>query len=501
MRNPAFDTAHAPLWTAQPTVARSALNDVLVVALLAMGGWLAAGDWLGALAAAVLWMIWRLLTVNGAPPVLFWAMSFEWLQVTIGMFYYGLTGRVLPTIQLSNYRPMVLIGLICVAALAVGLRLGIQSHRWAARAAERPPHAHILLTWRFLLTWFLAATALGGTLQQFAVQYPALIQPVFALTSLRLGLLFLILRRLMRPRFRTGPLVALLALETVLGFTGFFAGFKEPLMLALMALFEQFDRRRARHWIAVVLIVTVGIMAGVVWLGVRRTYRGDYAQYTSRTQRLERLVSLTAVWWNRNESAPLATVDQLVERIWAVYYPALAYAHVPAVVPHTNGALLEAAVLQAIEPRLLFPNKPDVPSDSEKVRKYSGIYVAGAESNTSIAFGYAAESYVDFGTPVMFLPVLVFGFLMGIAFSWFQTNIRYIELATALLTVVFWLSLYLFEKSWPFLIGQAGTRLLYLGAATWLVDRYLYARREDRDRASAMPGLRGPTYRFPGSAS
>ena len=35
-----------------------------------------------------------------------------------------------------------------------------------------------------------------------------------------------------------------------------------------------------------------------------------------------------------------------------------------------------------------------------------------------------------------YLPVLVFGFLMGIAFSWFQRNIRYVELATALLTVV-----------------------------------------------------------------
>ena len=31
--------------------------------------------------------------------------------------------------------------------------------------------------------------------------------------------------------------------------------------------------------------------------------------------------------------------------------------------------------------------------------------MAGAESNTSIAFGYFAESYIDFGLPVMYLPI------------------------------------------------------------------------------------------------
>ncbi|HVB36965.1 MAG TPA: hypothetical protein VND92_00440, partial [Vicinamibacterales bacterium] len=88
--------------------------------------------------------------------------------------------------------------------------------------------------------------------------------------------------------------------------------------------------------------------------------------------------------------------------------------------------------------------------------------------------------------------------LMGIAFSWFKRNIRYVELSLALLTVAFWLSLYLFEKSWPFLIGQAGTRLLYLGGVTWLVDRYLYARREARQEGATPAGLREPSYRVPG---
>jgi hypothetical protein len=52
------------------------------------------------------------------------------------------------------------------------------------------------------------------------------------------------------------------------------------------------------------------------------------------------------------------------------------------------------------------------------------VWVAGPESGTSIAFGYAAESYVDFGIPWMFLPVAAYGALMGVAYRWTSGVIR-----------------------------------------------------------------------------
>ena len=71
------------------------------------------------------------------------------------------------------------------------------------------------------------------------------------------------------------------------------------------------------------------------------------------------------------------------------------------------------ALVHIVTPRFLNPDKPDLISDSELVRKYAGAAVAGSESNTSIAFGNAAESYVDYGLPWMFVPIVIFGFLIG----------------------------------------------------------------------------------------
>ena len=79
---------------------------------------------------------------------------------------------------------------------------------------------------------------------------------------------------------------------------------------------------------------------------------------------------------------------------------------------------------------------------------FRGLRCAGAEQGTSIAFGYAAESYVDFGIPLMFLPPLAFGIFMGLAYRLAFRFIRTDELVIGFVTVTFWMSLFLFERSW-----------------------------------------------------
>jgi ABC-type proline/glycine betaine transport system permease subunit len=124
------------------------------------------------------------------------------------------------------------------------------------------------------------------------------------------------------------------------------------------------------------------------------------------------------------------------------------------------------------------------------VRKYSGIQVAGREHGTSIAFGYAAESYVDFGVPLMFLPPAIFGLLMGMAYAWFVRRIRYRELAVATVTVIFWLGLYLFERSTANMIGYAMSLIIYLGLPAVLLDKLLTAK--STPRRTVSPYLNQP---------
>ena len=115
-------------------------------------------------------------------------------------------------------------------------------------------------------------------------------------------------------------------------------------------------------------------------------------------------------------------------------------------------------------------------SDSEKVRNYSNVRVAGRESNTSIAFGYSAESYIDFGMPLMFLPVFCFGVFIGAMYALFRSIIWHRELFVAFGTVAFWLSAYLFERSWATMLGVTVGFMVYLGLPTVLLDRFLLVR-------------------------
>jgi hypothetical protein len=384
---------------------------------------------------------------------------------------------------------MVVIGLGCVVALAIGLRAGLQTPVRAtlsARQQVRQQPWQRKFRWTSLILLYVLATALVTTVQRFAWLIPGLTQGILALTYLRLVILLLIFRRLCQPRVRWAVISLLLAFEVLLGMTSYFAGFREPLLLATMAVLEAYHYRKRYNWITLGALIAVMAFLGMLWLGVRGSYRNEFYSEElreSRTARVERIGQLSSEWAGRGLDQLSTSMDDLVSRLWGVYYPALAVARVPMILPHEGGAILWRAVEHILTPRLLFPSEDGLPSDSEMVRRYSGVWVAGPESGTSIAFGYAAESYVDFGIPWMFLPVAAYGALMGVAYRWTSGVIRNRELAAGTVTVVFWLSLYLFERSWVMTLGLSMTLLIYLGGFVVLLDRCLVLNRRPRPLA------------------
>lgn len=433
--------------------------------------WFLIDDWIATLAIALLWAIWHFLPVEEGPPVLSMALTFQWIQASLGIFYHGLTGRTMEAIERSDYRPMVLMSLGAVAALFLGLAVSLR-WRWRPLEQVRP-----LRTFgdQSLFVFYVSLLIGLGLLQTLAWRIPGITQGILALGFLRLVVLYLLFRRLSTPRFRLTFLLPLLAFEVVLGFTGYFASFREPLVLLVLVLIERFDRRKVRHWLIFGATLASVLLTAILWLSIRTTYRKDFeieAFANSRTARLGRVVDLSRGWLSAG-SQSWENFDAFVDRMWAIYYPALAVARVPDVLPHEDGRILWGAVRHILTPRLFFPNKGTLLSDSEMVRKYSGVWVAGLEEGASIAFGYVAESYIDFGLPWMFVPMVVFGFLMGLAYRRLLRLIWYRELAVGLVTVVFWLSLYLFERSWIKTIGLSVTLMLYMGGAMFAIDRLL----------------------------
>ncbi|MGE3188136.1 MAG: hypothetical protein AB7N90_00525, partial [Vicinamibacterales bacterium] len=186
------------------------------------------GNLQAGVAIVVLAFVWATLQTPGLPPVLALALTFQWTQVTIGVYYTWLTGRTMETTVLSDYVPMVWIGLGCVVALTLGLAAG---RRLYAADYERTAHADLGASWLLLAGTYGVLTALEGPLNRVAWEYPGLTQGILALSLIRLGALYLMMRRCARPEIRWVPLMGLLGLEVVLGLTGYFAGFREPLYL------------------------------------------------------------------------------------------------------------------------------------------------------------------------------------------------------------------------------------------------------------------------------
>jgi hypothetical protein len=453
---------------------------MIAAALLLIAVTYVFGSWLAGLATAALILLWKLFRTVPGPPVIQMAFTFQWVQVTVGLYYHGLTGAMLPAIESADWQRMMLLGLGCVMAMAFGVRGGMTlvNRMWPD---EPSTGSDEVFDWRTLIAAYVGAIATAGAIHELAWQYTGLTQAILALSFSRLAVLFLMLRRLASPVFQWQWIGVLLAIETLLGFTGYFAGFREPLIMAAIATLEIFDSRNARHWALAGLLVLVLGASSLVWMGVRTEYRQEYDSEllsTSRAARLERMQELASGWLKEDTYERLQDMNKLIDRIWAIHYPALALDRVPGFLPHTDGEILGGALRHIVTPRVLFPDKPDLPSDSEMVRKYSGVWVAGAEENTSIAFGYVAESYVDFGVPLMFVPSLLFGMAMGAFHRVLLRTLYHREIAIPLLTVIFWLALYLFERSWIKTLGMTLTMTVYLGGVGYLIDQYLTGREQ-----------------------
>jgi len=449
-----------------------------------------ANDWIALPAIGILWLAWKYLRDDDGLPILPMAMTFQWMQVTVGIWYFAATGRQIATMNISDYRPMVLIGLGCVASLAVGLGAGINFIRMrrAARPTETEHRAMVPIGWSGVLISYAAILALQGSIQKVAYLFPDFTQAILALRFVHLAVLFIILRRLSQPVLRWPFIAVLIMFEVVLGASGFFAGFREPLVMAVVALAEIFNARRLQHWIVLGAFAIVMVVISVMWMSVRAEYRQDFDNETfanSRSAQVDRMATLSSGWWQDSHDFANDT-DSLIDRLWVIYYPALAVSRVPSVLPHTDGSIMWGALQHVLSPRVFFPTKAELQNDSEMVRKYSGVRVASTETGTSIAFGYAGESYIDFGVPLMFVPVFLYGLLAGLTYEMLSKRIRYDELRAGLLAVIFWLALFLFERSWVKTLGLFGTLVIYLGGPALLLDYFLSRHQPTGDEPDSL---------------
>ena len=459
------------------------MGSIVVFGLLAK-------DWIAGVGLAVLYVGGRILLRQEGPPIAALSFANQWLQVMAGIVWFAMSGRQVMEMRTPTYRPMVMIGLVCIVVLFAGFYISSGVGKRSRRVIQMKP---LPWTTNQIAATYAVSVAISGILTELAWSMSGLTQAILVFSRVRYVLLFLLITRLVRPNPRWLWILGALGLELTIGLTGFFADFREPLVIAAIAVFGAMDRRKARTWVVLGCIAALAISSALIWTAIKPIIRRNYVGYATRTERLNAVLTVTGITFARTPDIWKYEGDSMVSRIWSVYFPGLAITRVPSVIPYENGAIIKGAIQNVVTPRLFFPDKPILPSQSDEVRKYAGVWVGGRETNTSYAFGYAGESYVDFGVPYMFVPIFLFGFIFGFAYRYLNKKLKHDELKTGVLIVIVWSTLGVYEASWVMLIGPTITNLVLLGGAAIFLDRILTA----HERNAAISVRRRPPVGAP----
>ena len=218
-----------------------------------------------------------------------------------------------------------------------------------------------------------------------------------------------------------GYLLTVTGLEVLKGFTGYFSDFRLVFFVLLVATFWRGSKFGSGRVLIAMVVATALLMAGAWWSAIKLEYR-DYLDQGSRQQAVlvpfeDRLSFLMSKLSQVDSQTIRVGFERLALRVGYVDFLAATMRHVPSALPFQDGAQIGATVMHVLEPRLLFPDKPPLPSDTEILQKYTGIrFGQSSGAGTSVSLGYVAELYVDFGVPGAVLGTFIMGLLGGRAF-------------------------------------------------------------------------------------
>ncbi len=358
-------------------------------------------------------LLWR----PGEPPILMLIFLYQWIQVTVGLFYGNLLGTPINVLtdREGQHEKAVFLLLTGLLVLTLTIRLAAGSSirglfpRVQVFVAARPLRFWLWLfigTWTFSAVCASAAWASGG-LRQVLLSLAEIKWAAFMLLTLATFAV---------PNRSKVPWILAFGFQFALSIGGFFSSFKDVFFYALIGLVASNVRFRFKTLFPIAALASVLVFLGLVWTAIKGEYRAFVNQgsgqqvvlvpYSDRVAEIARLVSKL-----NGEDLP-GVADQMMQRLMYFKFFGVVLDRVPNVLPYANGQIWSDAVIRPFMPRLLFPNKSAV-NDSDLTNRYTGLGFANASQGTSISMGYMTEAYIDFGPVFMFLPIAALGLFLG----------------------------------------------------------------------------------------
>jgi hypothetical protein len=417
--------------TSWPPVAAALMTFVIVICPFATLG--SPSPAAVALSGLTLVLIIALLWREGEPPILLLPVLFQWSEVAI--WPLSTIWRQIPLNEMTrfgaNLELSAAYGFAGITALAIGIRLGSGrglSRSFADRLQAEARH------WRFkqVLRIGLGAIAVGYILAALANNVGPARELFRSFAGVKYIGIFLIAYWSLVNKRNYGLLAGMAVFEVLFGMTGFFAEFKNSILTLLVAVMAARTKLRLSDLAVAALVGVMILFVATFWTVVKGEYRLMVNQGTGEqivTVPIgERVGYLTDAFIKIDAPKLTEGFDQLVNRHGYIEFLALVLQNVPAAVPHEDGQLTMNVISHITMPRILFPSKPPLPSDTEVMAKYTGLANTW-NSNTSISIGNLAELYIDFG----FIGGLAGEFAIGLMIAYVYRRLRDNSRCSALL--------------------------------------------------------------------
>jgi hypothetical protein len=284
------------------------------------------------------------------------------------------------------------------------------------------------LSWRpSALFWaYLVIMAVGSPLQAAAAISPGLAQPAITIASLKsIALIMLFVTTLSSERGLPWALAAV-AIEAGSGFLGFFSGFKEVFFIFFLSAISARVRLKIPTLITSAIASVFLVVLMLFWTAIKTEYRefvsgGSSAQIVS-TPISDRIQFLLGRALSPDEISWAAAGDQLLRRVPQIDFFGGAIATMETAPEQESFAQWKGVFEHVFRPRILFPDKEAL-NDIDLYERLVRVNISEEQrETTSIGVGYLAENYVDFGFPMMFLPVLGLGLFYGLCVRYFLTR-------------------------------------------------------------------------------
>ncbi len=410
----------------------------------------------------------------GQYPILLFILGMQWLQVTMKIFHANAIGEPVENLFVSSsITQAIWYSMAGLFVLALGMRAGAGVRSHTVQTFNRMNEFSLRQLWYAYLISMLA----GILLKAIVFAIPQLTQILLPLLNIRWVFFLLLFTSVLLKRKGYQMIFIAVAFEVIIGFTGYFSQFKTVFYYLLVGYFAIRPHIGKREAILGSLMLSLVLLLSLFWTSVKVDYR-DFLNQGTGQQTVNRTVEERFSWlgnavFDDNQSSIGDSAEKLASRIAYTDFFGYTILWVPSRVDYQYGAVWGAALRHIFQPRLLFPDKPRLPSDSEQTMQFTGQLLASGEQGTSISIGYMGESYIDFGFPGMLIPIFIVGLLYGFIYRYFILRENGNGIASVLVVVCLMSVIQLEMHSVKLLGSVVMTFIVYALSLKYLVPLFL----------------------------